>query len=156
MLQRSLYFSQINSTLNRAVLAPMIENRTTGVAIMGAAILHGLLMFLGLPSWQCPIRDGLGLPCPGCGLSRATAALFHGDWRTSLNYHAFAPLFLVAFLVIAGATFLPSSPRHRLIEWISWIECRTGITAILLIIFVLYWLARLVVLRGAFINLIMG
>jgi len=148
--------SSINRNLYNPTLALLLERRTTGVVIVGAAILHTLLVSLGLPSWQCPVRNGLGIPCPGCGLSRATAALLHGDWQTSVTYHAFAPLFLVAFGLIAVVTVLPSSQRQAAISWVARMERRTGITGILLILLVVYWLARFLVYRAAFLNLITG
>lgn len=148
--------SSISRDLHNPVIASLLENRTTGVIIVGGAVLHGALVVLGLPSWQCPIRHGLGIPCPGCGLSRAMAALLHGDWRTSFTYHAFAPLFLAAFVLMAVVTVLPSPQRQAAINRIGLVERRTKITTVLLIVFVLYWLARLVFYREAFINLIMG
>ncbi len=54
----------------------------------------------------CPMATLLGVPCPGCGLTRATLALLHGDVRAALALHplvlVLAPLFAAA---IAGAAF---------------------------------------------------
>jgi hypothetical protein len=73
-----------------------------------------------------------------------------------LTFHAFAPLFVVALTLIAINTILPSWPRDKIVAWVEGIERRTGLTAILLIGLVAYWLARLLVLRESFINLIAG
>jgi hypothetical protein len=35
----------------------------------------------------CPMAGVLGLPCPGCGLTRATIALARGDFRGALHLH---------------------------------------------------------------------
>jgi hypothetical protein len=47
----------------------------------------------------------LGIPCPGCGLTRATLALAHGDLRGALHLHPLvlpiAPLFVGALLLAA-------------------------------------------------------
>ena len=40
----------------------------------------------------CPIRLVLGVPCPGCGMTRASRLLVHGDLRAALAMH---PLVLV-------------------------------------------------------------
>lgn len=32
-----------------------------------------------------------GVPCPGCGMTRALAALFHGQWLEVLRLHPWAP-----------------------------------------------------------------
>lgn len=39
-----------------------------------------------LPS-ICPFYNLTGLPCPGCGLTRAFVCLGHGQWRESLHWH---------------------------------------------------------------------
>lgn len=70
--------------------------------------------------------------------------------------HAFAPVFLTALLLIAGLTVLPQKPRHWLISQFEVVERQTGITAILLIGLVLYWLVRLLIFPEAFIRLVNG
>ena len=37
----------------------------------------------------CVFRSISGLPCPGCGMTHAATAIFHGNWRQSLEYHLF-------------------------------------------------------------------
>lgn len=147
---------QLKNYLSDPILAPILESRITSLAIVGAAILHTGLVILDLPSWPCPVRHSLGIPCPGCGLSRAITALLHRDWETSLNFHAFAPFFLLALMLMACVILLPPPPRRWIIHQVEVIEQHTGITAILLVGLVFYWLARLLVLREAFLNLITG
>ena len=52
-------------------------------------------MAVGFP--LCPMAGVLGIPCPGCGLTRATLALLRGDFRSALSLHplvfVLAPLF---------------------------------------------------------------
>lgn len=49
----------------------------------------------------CPFRFLLGIPCPGCGMSRAYYAFFDGDFSKAFFNH---PLFLLIppFAVILG------------------------------------------------------
>jgi hypothetical protein len=124
--------------------------------ITGAAILQLSLVNARLPAWQSPLHSVFGIPDPGCGLSRAIVALFRGDWRTSLTLHAFAPLFVVALSLIAITAVLPQRPRDKIVALIEDLERHTGLTALFLIGLVIYWLARLLILRGAFINLVAG
>ena len=42
---------------------------------------------------SCLIKGLSGFPCPGCGSSRAAAALFHGNIKQALDYH---PLIFVS------------------------------------------------------------
>ena len=50
-----------------------------------------------LPS-LCPFYNITGLPCPGCGLTRAFVSLGHGQWLQSLHWH---PLGWLIALVLA-------------------------------------------------------
>ena len=138
------------------ILTSLVQNRTTGLLVAGAAGLQAGLTSLGLPGWQCPFLHVLGLPCPGCGLSRAIAELLHGDWYSSLKLHAFAPIFVVALLLIILATILPQNQRIWFINQLELVERRTGITALLLIGLMLYWLIRLLVFPEVFFYFIKG
>lgn len=48
----------------------------------------------------CPIRILTGHWCPGCGLTRATHHLLHGDVATALHLNALTPLLLGALVTI--------------------------------------------------------
>jgi hypothetical protein len=69
---------------------------------------------------------------------RATVALLQGDWQRALALHAFAPV-LLAFTLTLAVSFLPESYRSRLIRRLEAIECRTGVSFLLLIGLLLYW-----------------
>lgn len=45
----------------------------------------------------CPLYALTGIHCPGCGLTRAFHALFHGDVLTALDYNALLPVFALVF-----------------------------------------------------------
>jgi hypothetical protein len=138
------------------VLSPVLRDRKWLLAISGTAVLQVGLTSFKLPGWQCPILQLLGIPCPGCGLTRAIVFLFHGEWRQSIAYHAFAPVFLIALLLVGVVAVLPEMPRQRVATAAEFWERRTGITNLLLIGLILYWLARLLIMQSAFIRLIQG
>ena len=142
--------------MRKPILASILRDRTTCAAITAATILQLSLVFAGLPGWHSPIHSFLGIPDPGCGLSRAIVALLRGDWQTSLTYHAFAPLFVIALTLIALASVLPHGTRDKVAAWIEALELRTGLTAFFLISLVIYWLARMLIMREAFFKLIAG
>jgi hypothetical protein len=54
----------------------------------------------------CPFRLLTGLPCPGCGLTRAWVYLAHGQWHESFvaNPFGLVLLALVVALVVAVVT----------------------------------------------------
>jgi hypothetical protein len=62
-----------------------------------AGVFAGIVWFR-LPF--CPLASVLGVPCPGCGLTRATLALAHGELTHALELHplvfVLAPLFVWA------------------------------------------------------------
>ncbi|PJB65393.1 MAG: hypothetical protein CO094_10105 [Anaerolineae bacterium CG_4_9_14_3_um_filter_57_17] len=142
------------SALYKPILASILNNRVACAMITGAAILQLGLVSAGLPAWQSPTHAVFGLPDPSCSLSRAIIALLRGDWRTSLTFHAFAPLFIAALSLIAIATVLPQWPRDKVVALVENLERHTGLTALLLISLVIYWLARLLILRETFIKLV--
>ena len=131
-----------------------MEGRAATIVISAAVAVQCSLTALHVEGWQCPVLSVLGVPCPGCGLSRAVTAFARGDWEYSLAMHAFAPLFLIAFAFVAAAALLPDRQRRSLIIKVEALEHRTGVTAILLIAFVVYWLVRLSLFSETLIRLI--
>ena len=51
------------------------------LVLLVAVVASGVLPF------DCPVRAALGIPCPGCGMTRATHLLAHGDVRGALRMH---------------------------------------------------------------------
>ena len=52
-------------------------------------LLVATAVVLAMRHWNigCPIRAVFGIPCPGCGLTRAFSALIHGRFVEALYYH---------------------------------------------------------------------
>src|ERR1041384_1019974 len=138
------------SKLFAPALAPMLARRSVALVISVVAIIQAALVWMGWPAWPCPFAHAFGVACPGCGLSRATIALLRGDWRNALALHAFAPCLLCALILFGCAALLPTRPRAALVATVTAIEQRTGLTILLLIGLVCYWLARLAVAPNTF------
>lgn len=69
---------------------------------------------LGLPT-LCPFRVMTGLPCPGCGMTRALCCLCHGRFADALWYHPAVPLVVLGLAAaavygIATGKRLPERP----------------------------------------------
>src|SRR3954447_11962741 len=60
----------------------------------------------------CPFHAATGLWCPGCGMTRATYALLHGNLGAAFSANIFLPVF--ALLAVAGwvTWFLPTVGRQ--------------------------------------------
>jgi len=54
-----------------------------------------------LGHYQCPFLYLTGLPCAGCGMTRAIFAFFHGEFAVAIRYNAIFPLYLLiwAYLI---------------------------------------------------------
>ena len=122
----------------------LLTDRRGGLIVFLAGGLHLGLNLIGLTGWVCPIRTATGIPCPGCGLTTAVVQFLHGDFVESLETHAFAPVFLLALLVMLAALTLPPNARQRLISFVHRLETRFGITAWVLFSLVVYWGIRLI------------
>lgn len=131
------------SWLFTPVLASLMQNRWSALALVGIAALQVVLVGLGLDGWHCPIKAVLGVPCPGCGLSVAIVALLQGEWHAALSSHAFAPVFLFGFVLMAVVSLLPGRVHRMVVRWIAALECRTGVVTLVLLALVVYWGFRL-------------
>lgn len=61
----------------------------TAIIIIGIFLLTGAV--------KCPLYTGVGIPCPGCGLTRAWRLFFTGQISAAFKMH---PLFFVPPLVL--------------------------------------------------------
>ena len=137
-------------------ISPVLRDRKFSFVLVGATGLHVALVSLSLPSWECPFFRLTGIPCPGCGLSRATLLLLKGDLAGSLRFHAFAPIFLFAIIALILSVLLPKSIIQPAIASAELIERKTGLTVLILVALIVYWLARLLFMQAAFVQLIRG
>lgn len=138
------------------LLTSLLRSRTLAALLAGIAGLQLALVAFGVPGWPCPLLSGLGIPCPGCGLSRAVIELLRGDWRGAMELHAFSPVVLVAIVMILGTSLLPERRRLPLIAWIERAERRTGLAVLLLVGLLLYWAFRWASAPEAYLALVGG
>jgi len=143
----AFWFAKSMKTLNKTWFTPvfstLMQNRTEGLAIVGAGALLVGLHLAGLPGWACPFKSLFGVPCPGCGLTTATGQLLRGQFVDSLHTHAFAPIFVFSFFVMTVVLLLPEKQRESAIVRIAKFEQRTGMTSLVLVSLLIYWVIRL-------------
>lgn len=89
---------------------PFLRRRLLANTLLAATLL-GCVILLVYPPTQtafypaCPIREFLGIDCPGCGATRALAALLHGRIVEALHFNALFVLLLPAALAGAIETY---------------------------------------------------
>jgi hypothetical protein len=137
-------------------LATILRDRRFGWLLTGTLGLHVALVSLHIQSWQCPFFAVTGIPCPGCGLTRACMLLLRGQVQESFRFHAFAPVFIIFISILVVSTLLPRSIAEPLVDKTEAMERQTGITIIILGGLILYWLARLIFFPTTFAQLIRG
>ena len=140
--------SQINRASGRSrladwffkpALAPMLQQRSLLIILAGLGALQIGLTAAGWQAWQCPIYAFSGLPCPGCGLSRATVLLARGQWGAAMHMHAFAPVILAAVIVFSIAGFLPRKYLPGILSSIAAVERHTGLVTFMALAMLIYW-----------------
>jgi len=99
------------------------RNRNRILAGFGAtAMVAGLTLLIFFdPSSEsffpaCPLYTTTGLACAGCGLTRATHAIIHGDLYRGIRYNILSPLVMVllgyTWLALAGFPIAAWKDEH--------------------------------------------
>ena len=130
--------------------ASLLRERGVALALTALAAAQTGAVSLGVGGWPCPVRSLSGVPCPGCGLTRASVAFVRGEWGESLAAHAFAPVLVFALAALAVAALLPRRQREAFAALAERAERRTRASAFVTAALLLYWSARLMFLPGAF------
>lgn len=82
----------------------------------------------------CPYLAMTGMPCPGCGMTRAVHFLMHADVVTAFSYNPLLFLAAPVALAFAGAPHLVGEQRGG--RW------RTSLAWFMLAITLLFWVWR--------------
>jgi len=103
-------------------LAPLFRFRGLLLAVAAAVVLAVSFVvppaeLPGVP--VCMFRNVTGLPCPGCGLTRAFCAISHGQFSSAWEYNPFGYLFYagaVALLLYPAVSRLRPGIDDRLLR----------------------------------------
>lgn len=132
------------------MLASLLRDRRVALGVTAVAAVQVAAVATGVGGWPCPLKAAFGIPCPGCGLTRACVAMLRGDFALALGTHAFAPLLLLGLLAFAVGGLLPAAWRETFVGLVARVERRTKVAYVLLAAVLLYWSVRLLFLPGAF------
>lgn len=104
-----------------------------GLAVL-LALIAAVYASAAVAGWGCPVQRLTGIGCPGCGLSRAAAALVRGDFAGALRLHPMVYVLppVVLFVLFGKKPLLGSKTRERVLLW--------GVIALWIAI----WAARLI------------
>jgi hypothetical protein len=107
-------------------------------AAVGAAVLY----FFPPEAYhfypQCPVFRYLHVYCPGCGATRALAALLHGQIRAALHYNALVVFLSPAVLYWLAKSYVRILRGHPF----SWPQLSPAVINILLLAGVLFAIVR--------------
>ncbi|MFW5739011.1 MAG: DUF2752 domain-containing protein [Myxococcota bacterium] len=108
-----------------------------------AAIVAAMGVVTLLEVAVCPMAVIVGIPCPGCGMTRATLSALHGDFATSFRFHPLGMIIVPLFATYAIAHAV-SYIRHGVsqVDKIvsgKWID---RFLVLLLITMIGVWIAR--------------
>lgn len=127
----------------KPVLGPLIQRRWIVALLATIVIAMVASSAAGITTWQCPLRSALGVPCPGCGLTRAMVLLVGGNWQAAIALHAFAPVALMIGVLLAAGSALPVKWQQKVAARVTDFERRTGIAALLILSALIYWILRI-------------
>lgn len=87
----------------------------------------------------CPFRNITGIPCPACGLTRATVCLFKGDIASAFKFNPLFPLayLLMGALCVYAALAIKNKGINKRTEKIF-----SVIFSAVLVIFIVVWIFR--------------
>ena len=95
---------------------------TLRTAVPPAIIALATIILLRFPPAQhnfyprCPINELLHLQCPGCGATRAVAALLHGHVTEAMNLNALVTL-LLPFAAAYGILCYSRLLQRKALRW---------------------------------------
>jgi Protein of unknown function (DUF2752) len=93
----------------RAAVPPALIATTTGVLLRFPPAQNSFYP-------RCPIYDLLHLQCPGCGATRALAALLHGHFNEAMHLNGLTTL-LLPVGVICGIRWYCRFVRREVDHW---------------------------------------
>jgi hypothetical protein len=140
----SVSTTRIKDGLFAPVLGPLMQNRWIISLLATLTVVQVALTATGITAWQCPLRSTLGVPCPGCGLTRAMVMLAQGHWKAAIDLHAFAPIFFGVGILLVIGSILPAGLQKKIAYRITAFERLTGIVALLILSILAYWILRIV------------
>ena len=125
----------LKQTLNSVMLAKIF---LISLALASIYIRFSGQAFEAVYFLPCIFKGVTGMPCPGCGMTRACLAILQGEFSTAWRYHPFS------FLLIGLAILIVFQPEYAQEKWGAISLIKQGIIVSILILLCLgLWLVDL-------------
>ena len=108
-----------------------VKDNWLGIVIAAAAILAFQLIF----STICPMQLFFGLPCPGCGLTRAAFLLLRGQVKAAFFMHPFLFVWILVAVYWAFFRYVIGKSAKGFLQLVS-------VVCILMVCFYIYRMIR--------------
>ena len=112
--------------------------RIKRISLIAGLILFALYCLLATKflGSACPVYLIFGIPCPGCGMTRAWISLFSGDIAKAFYYH---PAFFAAAIIAVCVILCVIKPKLKKSKAIA------GIYIVLSVAFLIAYIYRMIV-----------
>ena len=91
----------------------------------------------------CPFRAVTGLPCPGCGMTRAFCSMGHGDLAGAFGYNALAPFVFAAALLVWAHALATLLGLGRVRAALERLKPTPSVAGLMLAVTLAWWVVRL-------------
>ena len=129
--------------LTKPWLAPLMEDVILCRVVVGVCAALGAASMLHVSIWPCLFNELTGLPCPGCGMTRAVSALLHGDWHTAMTFHPLSPAYVAIGAALAVSAVGPKWLRNHLVAGVRSLEKWTALPALIVLATLIFGLLRM-------------
>ncbi|MBA2340399.1 MAG: DUF2752 domain-containing protein [Pyrinomonadaceae bacterium] len=92
----------------------------------------------------CPFRFLTGLPCPGCGMTRAFCHIAHGHFVTALRFNPFSVFVFLAVIIFWLKAAAVAFDLEALRVALARLRPSARLSRFALLIVLMWWAARLV------------
>lgn len=125
-----------------------VERKLAWVTLTGLTTMF-LISMLWRPADNptvilCPFRAFTGLPCPGCGMTRAFCALGHGELLRAIHFNAVSPLLYVAFFIVWVGAVATVFNLYGLRSAVMRLRPNRAISTTLFALMLVWWVVRLI------------
>lgn len=115
------------------------QSRWVQWLLMAAALLLVVLLYY---CFGCPIRYLTGIPCLGCGMTRAAFAAAYGHWQLAWYYHPL--IYVMPWLLLFWFVTKSMQVKPVIVK---------AVIAVTIALFIIVYIVRMLWWKPAFLNI---